>query len=439
MKNWIVSVLLCVILTSGLLLRSYHSAVWPREGATFDEFAWTFLGMSTWKTGIPTSWSPHKAYTEKQEYYNPKGAHFTLVTPYLEHPPLFGLLAGGFARMRGIEKFDDVTIGKIRPLAIVLGVLSIVSVFLLSNAVYGVFVGLLASGLYAITPSVVIGSRLVQNENFFIPFFLLSIYLAYEYIQKNKSIFFYVSACISGILPLAKIPWIAAPIAVIGMLLYAKKRKEAIIVGGMTFLYLSLFLLWGYALDSSVFINLWKLQLARYDMSFAGFFVLFRDPIIVDRLFIDGWIYFGWGSLLLLFTRDFKKNMPILVGFLAYAIIYLFAIPAEPLHGWYRYPFYPFLLISTAVILQEYWHSNLFVYGIWSILTGLSMLGASFERQLGFSYIIYRTYILLVFASISPRIFSGLNRFKGLEYLRYIITILICVFTVYGIVYYSEQ
>ncbi|EKD67349.1 MAG: hypothetical protein ACD_48C00466G0003, partial [uncultured bacterium] len=78
MKKWYVGIILICILLLGFFLRKHDFLTWPREGATFDEFAWTFQGLSIWEKGIPTSWSPHAAYKNKVEYVNPQGAHFRL-------------------------------------------------------------------------------------------------------------------------------------------------------------------------------------------------------------------------------------------------------------------------------------------------------------------------------------------------------------------------
>ncbi len=241
-EKYSILVLIAIMLV-GLALRMHNYTVWPREGATFDEFAWTFLGVSMWEKGVPTSWSPHKAYTNRVEYYNPQGTHFTLVTPYLEHPPLFGLIAGGFARLGGVTTFDEVTIDKIRPLALFMGTVAIFAVFLLASAVYGNLVGLLASGIYAIMPTVVIGSRLVQNENFFVPLFLFALYFAYRYIQKSSNRNFVMTVLLSSIVPLAKVPWVASPLAVVGMFIYSKKWKPAVIVGVTTIIIFSFYFL----------------------------------------------------------------------------------------------------------------------------------------------------------------------------------------------------
>lgn len=439
MKKSAVYILLLFILLLGFGVRFYNYTVWPREGATFDEFAWTFLGLSMWEKGVPTSWSPHTAYKERVEYFNPQGAHFTLVTPYLEHPPLFGLIAGGFARMNGIMSFDEVNVAAIRPLALFLGVFSVFTVFLFASAVYGDVLGLLASGIYAIIPSVAIGSRLVQNENFFIPFFLLSLYFAYKYVKYSLPKDLIVTTIICALLPLAKVPWIAAPLAVSGMFAFSKQWKAVLTVSVATVICFGGFMLYGFLLDTEVFLNLWKLQLGRYDMAFDSLFVLFRDPMIVDRTFVDGWIYFGWVAMVFLFIKELKKNLPVVLGFLSYGAIFVFAIPGEPLHGWYRYPFYPFLAIALAVFLKEYLNRNYLVTAMFFIVTGLSMFAESWGRVFGFSYPILRTYITAVAVGTLPGFFPDIWGKRFLHGLNAILFVTVVILTCFTIVTYNEQ
>jgi 4-amino-4-deoxy-L-arabinose transferase-like glycosyltransferase len=439
MKKWAVYVLLAGILLVGAYLRNYNLTVWPREGATFDEFAWTFLGLSVWQKGIPTSWSPHGAYKNRVEYYNPQGAHFTLVTPYLEHPPLFGLIAGGFARANGVTSFDQVTISKIRPLALMLGVLAIFSVFLLAAAVYGDVTGLIASGIYAVIPTVAIGSRLVQNENFFIPFFLLALYFAYKYIQRSSRTDLRVATIICAVLPLAKVPWVAAPAAVMAMLGYSKKWKAAFMVGVTAAVCFGGFIVYGLLLDTEVFLNLWRLQLARYAMRFDSLFIIFQDPAVADRTLVDGWIYFGWAAMILLLIKNLKKNLPVVLGFLAYGAVFVFAIPSEPLHGWYRYPFYPFLAIALAVFLKEYCNRNFLVSAVFYVVTGLSMFAQSWGRTLGFSYPVFRTYVGIVAVGALAGIFPKLEHNKLFRWVNIAILSIIILLSVWTILIYNEQ
>jgi len=445
MKKWLVSCILIAILLTGFALRKFNLSVWPREGATFDEFAWTFQGISILNTGIPVSWSPHQAYTNKTEYFNPQGTHFVLVKPYLEHPPLFGIVAGTFAKLRGVNTFDEVTIAKIRPLGLIMGVISIFAVFLLANAVYGNVVGLIAAGVYAIIPTVTIGSRLVQNENFFIPLFLFALYFAHRYIEasvKNKKLItlnLSAAALLCGLLPIAKMPWIAASIAVIGMFLFSKKWKAAAVVAGTTIIFLVGWLVYGYSVAPVLFGSLWKLQLARYDMAFDSLFILFRDPITADRLLVDGWIYFGWAAIIWLCTKDVKKNLPIVLGFLAYFAIFVFAIPSEPMHGWYRYPFYPFLAIAIAVFFKEHFNKNYLATALSFVVIGLSMFAGSWGRVFGFSYPVFRTYLAVVAAGAIPMIIHNRKLEKISQCINYCLIMVLLCLTIWTIVAYNEQ
>lgn len=439
MKKSLVYGTLFVIIFFGFILRYHNYTTWPREGSTFDEFAWTFLGLSLWQTGTPTSWSPHATYKNRVEYFNPQGAHFTLVTPYLEHPPLFGLVAGGFARMQGIRSFDEVNVSRIRPLALAMGVLTIFCVFLLASAVYGYPIGLIAAGIYAIIPTVVVGSRLVQNENFFIPFFLLALYGAHKYVKRPSSVSLLATTLICALLPLAKVPWIAAPAAVVGMFLYSKKWKAALIVSLTAALFFGGFILYGTMWDKEVFMNLWKLQLARYDMVFDSIFTLFTTPVVVDRMLVDGWIYFGWAAALLLLAGNLKKNAPVVLGFLAYAAVYVFAIPSEPLHGWYRYPFYPFIAIALALFLKERLSKHYMLTAVFFVITGLSMFAGSWAHVFGFSYPVFRTYLAIVAVGALPGIFPKLERSRVFHWINIGILSGIILLSLWTIYLYNEQ
>src|SRR5437667_204031 len=91
---------LFVIVCLGFSLRYYSYASLPRNGETFDEFAWTWLEINIIQEHMPISWSSQPQYTNKKHLIY-QGAAFWIVKPYLEHPPLFGLVAGTSALLNG--------------------------------------------------------------------------------------------------------------------------------------------------------------------------------------------------------------------------------------------------------------------------------------------------------------------------------------------------
>ncbi len=434
-KKWQYGLLLLILLL-GLLLRSNNLYTWPRLGATFDEYAWTWLGMSIIQNHVPTSWSPHPQYLHAKDIVYQK-THFRLVTPYLEHPPLFGLVAGEYAILSGAKDMFHVNLQNIRGLALILGVLSIGMVFLLAKEQYGEDIGLFSAFLYAIIPSVVIGSRLVENENFFIPFFLLALFFTSRYIKTKKNIFFVLAVVISGLLTLAKVPWATATIAIFLIFLSLKLYKQAFLFVAIALAIFSLFFVWGMYWDRSLFFSLWGLQLNRYDITFSSIFALFTMPMLTDRLFLDGWIYFGWFALFLLMTRDIKKNVFILLPFLAYFMVFVYAIPNEPGHGWYRYPFYPFFAIGIAIFLKEYFNKNYPLTFFFIILTGLSMLDASWAQALGFSFLVFRSFLGFYALSLLPLFFSNTKRIA--TWSSYVSLVSIFLLTVWSVFSYNEQ
>lgn len=407
-SNYIIIALLIAILGFGLFLRYDNFQTLPRHGATFDEFAWTWLGVNLIQTGVPISWSPQPQYKQRQEIKY-QGAAFLIVKPYLEHPPLFGLVAGGFALFNGAKDMYDVTLAKMRPLALILGIFSITMIFFLAKEVYGVAVGLFASLLYATVPTLVIGSRIVQNENFLIPFWLLSLFLVTRYLKTGRKRLRNIAAVIAGLLSLAKVPWLVIGLSLSMILSFKGKWRDAILVGIITMMIFSAFIAYGIYFDRELFINLLKLQTARYDISFTGFFSIFTDPLLVDRFYIDGWIYFGWFSMFAL-LRDIKKHYLLIVPFIGYLVLFIFAIPNEPAHGWYRYPFYPFLIIASTVLLVDELKKISLISMIFILLVGLSLLANSWQNAFGFSFVIHRLFILL---SAIPILFILWNNIKG--------------------------
>src|SRR3989338_540369 len=397
--------LLVLILFLGLSLRFNNLFIWPRQGATFDEYAWTWQGISLIKNHVPTSWSPHPQYKNFKDVIYQK-THFRMVTPFLEHPPVFGLFAGSFAILNGVQGIYDLEFYDIRPLALILGFLSLGLVFLLVKEIYDQKTALLASLLYATIPTVVIGSRIVQNENFFIPFWLLSLFLISKFIKTKNPWLRNLAALICGLLILAKIPWIAGALSIVIIFLALKKYIDLFKFLAIVVPIGLLYFVYGFYFDRRLFLSLLSLQAQRYDLTFNSIFALFQKPYLVDRFYTDGWIYFGWFSMILLFLKDFKKNLIVITAFLAYFLIFLSGIPDEAGHGWYRYPFYPFLIISTAIFLKDHFLKNWLLTFFFLVFVGTSLFQLTWATVFGFSYLIFRISIIGWSISLLPLFIS---------------------------------
>lgn len=429
-------IFLGLILILGLWLRSDKLYTWPRLGATFDEYAWTWLGINLIQNHTPESWSRHPQYKNPKSIIYQK-VPFVIAKPYLEHPPLFGLVAGGYALFSGVKDMYHVDLQHIRGLALLLGVLSIFILYIFAAEVYGFKIGLLSSFLYSIVPTIVIGSRIVENENFFVPFFLLSLFLISKFIKTKNPLYRNIAAIICGLLTLAKVPWIAGALGIVLILFYLKKYKDVFKFLSVVIPIFLLFFIYGAYYDWNLFISLWKLQLARYDLAFNSIFALFTSPYLADRFLIDGLIYFGWFSVFLLSIKDLKKNFMVLLPFLSYFAVFIFAIPNEPSHGWYRYPFYPFLIISIALFLKEYFTKNYLLTFMFLIFTGMSLLQLSWAQSMGFSFIVFRSFLILFGISLAPLF---IPKTKGLSFFTsYLSLVIIFCLSIWSVFKYNEQ
>lgn len=426
-----------VILLLGITLRYHNLYIWPRRGATFDEYAWPWLGINIIQNHVPISWSPHQQYQDREhKVYD--GTPFWIVRPYLEHPPLFGMVAGSFALLRGASDMYDVTQHTIRPLALLLGAFSIVMIYIFTAELYSRHIALLAAFLYATVPTVVIGSRLVQNENFFIPFFLLSLFSLHKFLKMKKPRWRNTAAIICGLLALAKVPWLAATIAGVLVLLFHKRYRDIIKFLLIVVPIFLLFFVYGFYFDKDLFISLWRLQLARYDLEYTSIFALFHKPYLADRYYLDGWIYFGWFSFILLAAQNFKKHSILIAGFLGYFLIFLAGIPDEPGHGWYRYPFYPFLIIGIALFIKEYFAKNWILTFLFLVFIGTSLLQLTWAPTFGFSYIVFRLCIVTWCLSFIPLFFSHSKAITVGRVVSYGWLVLFALMNIWAVVSYNE-
>ena len=124
--------------------------------------------------------------------------------------------------------------------------------------IYDKKIALLSSIIFATIPSVVIGSRILQNENFFIPSFLLLLFFITKYLKTKRRLFLFATSIVCGLLVLAKIPWIAATLAIIAILFYNRKYKDGLTVLIISSIFFAGFLIYGYYYDWNLFVNLWK-------------------------------------------------------------------------------------------------------------------------------------------------------------------------------------
>lgn len=392
--NWRIFLILLVFLL-GFFLRFHNYAVYPQRGATHDEFAFAFLGVSLWQKGLPSSWSNIPIY-ENKYYLKANDTYYSIVTPYFDHPPLFGLLSGGVALLNGEKEFAQVKLSTIRLLPVALGSLSVVLLFLLSSSLYDFKTAFLSSLIYATVPTYVVSSRMVLAENLLIFEILLSLVIFEKFIKDKRKDLVYLLGVLAGLAFLTKVSGIFVFLSLLCLLFHFFRSKKKIIPFILlTVLVGSIYFLYGTALDSKLFWQILTFQGAREVGPFS-FYNLFITPAIVNKIFIDGWVYFGWFALMVAIYR-WQQNLKLIIPALLYLLIFVLTVNQKDLHGWYDYPFYPFLAIASGKLISEMLERPSFFNIIFLLTAGFSTLNLTYFEVFGLTPTLFRILVLFFF------------------------------------------
>ncbi|KKR25023.1 MAG: hypothetical protein UT56_C0004G0002 [Candidatus Levybacteria bacterium GW2011_GWB1_39_7] len=188
-----------------------------------------------------------------------------------------------------------------------------------------------------------------------------------------------------------------------------------------------------------MFLGLWGLQLNRYDISFSSVYALFQKPYLADRFFLDGWIYWGWFSFILLPLKEFKKHLFVISALISYFLVFIIAIPDEGGHGWYRYPFYPFLIISIALFIKEYLARNFLYTFLFLVIVGTGQLELTWKVTFGFSYPIFRLAIFSWGLVLIPLYLSNKKTLKMGKVVSYAWFFIFILMNIWAVMIYNEM
>lgn len=416
--------LILTILLLGLVLRLHNYEKYPQRGATSDEYTYSFLGLSLLTKGIPISWSHFSGYRNRQDV-TIDNIFFPIVWPYFDHPPLNGIFVGGWALLQGERKFENLTLSTIRLVPIAFSMLSTVLLFLLAYQLYQRPIAIWAMAIYATVTIFVIQGRVVLAENLLSVLFLLALYL---YVRWRKE-FTWVRSTSVGILCGLSLWTKEAGITVyLSLLVLATILRTTgpfrRIVSLITLLFIAIYVLYGWIYDWQTFITILTTQSVR-DIGPATLNYLLSTPIIVNKIYYDGWYFFGFLSLAFLLIQ-WKKHVALTVPTLIYFLFLLVTLTQNQQIGWYVVPLFPFMAIATAVVLYEAITKRTWTFFLFLLLVGLPQIHHVYEEQFGLSPSAYR---ILFVTLMAPSLFAALFRkdtlFTTLGYAYFIFFLLL--------------
>ena len=340
----------------GLALRLLGYTVAPDRHDTPDEVQFAWAGISVLRCQAPTSWSYLPEYHAPLWLVTPDGIAWPLVTPWFDHPPLFGVLVGASALVSGASDLASVTTAAIRLPSILLAVACIPLVFVLGRRVGGRVPAALGSALFATAPVAVLFGRSVEPEALLAPLLLVALIAVHRLMtgeggRGTLAILF--SCCLLA--PLAKVPGVAVGGTCAVILCMGGRPKAALAAVGGAALGLAAFAAYGAAYDWNLFVAVFREQ-AAHRTGLTGAIDFIADPAGLNRRARDGWWLLGWMAVGLLLVRDRLSPAQLLLAWPAVAYAAAMLVMTDErvtAFGWYRIAVYPLLYLAAAWLTQS--------------------------------------------------------------------------------------
>ncbi|HEY3080589.1 MAG TPA: glycosyltransferase family 39 protein, partial [Chloroflexota bacterium] len=341
-----------LLLAGGLRLYQFDRVPSPNE--TSDEYAYLWAGWTLLHEGTPTAWSEKGAYGAAPTYLWHQ-ARYRLVSPWFDHPPLYALLVGAAASLRGGGELFDASLPAARLTAVAFATASTGLLYAWARAPYGRPAASLGALLFATIPTVVVAGRLALAESLIVPLQLLALIAAERYRGAPAS-------------PAARrAPWLALVLAAVVASVLAKVPGVA--VGGSVGLFLAWRRLWGAALASlaavllgiAVFVaygcaldcGLFRLVLADQGARARGFEALSRvlaGAMAEPLSWRDAWLPFLW---LALAYAALRRDRLLAIAVLPYLVFTVAAVDQNEPRVWYRYPLFPYLCLAGGLFIRD--------------------------------------------------------------------------------------
>lgn len=388
-------VLLVAIILFSLFLRFHNYATYPQRGATSDEYSYSFLGVSLLTKGQPISWSAFSPYAHRYDL-TINNIYFPMVYPYFDHPPLFATLVGAWSIATGGNTFETIDLKTIRIVPIVLSTISLILLFLIGFRLYGYKIAMWALLIYSTATIFVINSRVVMSENMLTTVFLAALYLFI--VAKNRM--GQKTALVIGVLSGAAVVTKTMGIALMPAMAYLflqegiKRRTLMHLILGFIIV-IAGYLFYAAYFDWNLFWQVQAVQAGRHVGPQAAL-LLTSAPVIVNKVFYDGWYFFGIFTIFFSLL-NFQKHKLILPIAMVYFLFLLSSITREGHSGWYMIPLFPFMALTSASYLSDMLKTKSWGIVVFLLCLGLSSILHFYEEPFGLTPFRFRTLLALLF------------------------------------------
>ena len=338
------------VLAIACALRSAHLADFHL--IDHDEISWLLSGKALLDTGTPSGWTIYHAA------YAAHGAtDSSNVTPYLDHPPLFALGIGLWAKFVGQSEPWQPDWRLVRLPMIAISLLSILAAWAFVKRAFGTLQANFTLLAFAFLPSHVVTSRLIAPEHLIGLFLTLGMYAFVAHGEAEtprlRRRWLLAMASLSIAAPLLKLSGIVVPATLVFAALTLRRIRLAATLMACAVASLGLFAAYGATYDWDLFVALLEAHAERAQ-TFAYFWSIFTHLDIGHYPFFDVSLIVGvFGALSLALRSESRPVGHLLVAALVvFSFLFLYVAPVE-LYGWYKYALYPLIAIGLGHVFNE--------------------------------------------------------------------------------------
>ncbi len=346
--------LVVILLVAGLLLRLNGYTHYPAFGANEDELEWAWLGQSLWLTHVPAAWSYLQEQLPVTAMETSQGVYLPYVHPFLDNPPLFGLVVGGVALLAGERTPTEVGPDAIRLVPILLTVLSGWLLYLLAARHLGRATALVALAAFSLSPWMIPAGRLVESDWMLAAMLLAVLVLASH--RGRLATATLLALCVLA--PLVKVPGVIVGGAAAVALLTERRWEMAPLALLGAPIGIGLFAGYGALVDWHQFVLVWQVQAARHTGAVAGVqFLLSVDSGLWNFVPLnDPFWYIGMVGLAAMLLRSpLATSARIPLAFAGFALLMTVTASTEgaQYYGWYRFTVDPLCYIGFGYLVAQ--------------------------------------------------------------------------------------
>lgn len=343
-----------VVLTA-LLLRLHDYTLAPAFTDNADELQFTWAGLNLIVHGDPYTWSYFAGYASYTNFSD-FGTNYPLVHHWMDHPPLFAYLMGGWVWLLGDREMAQVTPEQVRVIPVLLSTLSVLLVHRLGRRFLAVQAALAGAALLATAPGAVLLGREAEPEALQAVLLLGALLLTVRALDGEAgrwTVAGLLLCCLAA--PLAKVPGVAVGGICAAILFTGRRWSLAAACLGAAAAALLLFALYGRLIDWALFVRIFQAQ-THNRLGIMGAFDFIAQPTGVNRRLRDGWWLLGWiGLALWTAVREGRRDLFLVWPVAAYALTMLVMAGERQIeqYGWYKWIIYPEVYLAAGFLAWQ--------------------------------------------------------------------------------------